>query len=147
MSPEDSDGEGAYSHQEILDNARNNITGLYQKARASINNRITTIRKIDIEAIAAEAEVIESKADLLKLIARVRTGLAVLEGISNDDRDDIKDMFRKAEKAGKEDKKERLLDKLDAARQILLKSSESSPEALQLSQAIDTLIARVKQVL
>ncbi len=101
--------------------------------------------KIDIKVTTAAAAAVDSKAELLQLIAQVQADLATLKDLSDDDRDDVSDALRKATKAGEENKKERLLDKLDTAQQILIKLGSSIPAAVKLGETIGVLIQRAIQ--
>lgn len=104
------------------------------------------ITKIDIKVNATDAAGMDNKADLLKLIAQVQADLIALKDIPGDEREDVTDELRKAEKAGEEGKKERLLDKLDNAQQILLKLGGTIPAALKLGETIGVLIQRAMQL-
>lgn len=105
------------------------------------------ITKIDIKVTAADAAAVDNKVELLKQITQIQSDLAALKDLPDDERDDITDALQKAEKAGSEDKKERLIDKLDNAQQILLTLGSTIPAALKFGESIGVLIQRAMQIL
>jgi hypothetical protein len=139
-------GEGAQAFNKLIDFGGATIKGNVTMGDLAGGN----LTKIDIKVNTADAAAVDTKAELLKQITQLQSDIAALKKLSDDDHDDIDDIedaLRKAEKAGSEDKKERLIDKLDTAQQILLKLGNTIPAALKLGETIGVLIQRAMQTL
>lgn len=138
-------GEGTQAFNKLIDFGSAKMGNVTMGDLAGGN-----LTKIDIKVNTADAAAVDTKAELLKQITQMQADLAALKKLSDDDHDDIDDIedaLRKAEKAGSEDKKERLIDKLDTAQQILLKLGNTIPAALKLGETIGVLIQRAMQTL
>jgi hypothetical protein len=136
-------GEGAQAFNKLIDFGGATIKGNVTMGDLAGGN----LTKIDIKVNTADAAAVDTKAELLKQITQLQSDIAALKDLPDDERDDIEDALRKAEKAGSEDKKERLIDKLDTAQQILLKLGNTIPAALKLGETIGVLIQRAMQTL
>lgn len=79
---------------------------------------------------------------VIKLIQDLRADIAKTDALPEDARDDANNALDAAEKAGKQNKRDRLLEKLDQAQQVMLKLSATIPAAVQIGTAIGTLLQR-----
>lgn len=101
---------------------------------------------MNIQVNTAAAAAVDSKADLLKLIAQVQADLAALEGMPDDEREQAELLLRQAKKAGDGDNKTTLMQRLEAAQKILFNLDTNMPMAYKLGETIGVLIQRAMQI-
>jgi hypothetical protein len=103
--------------------------------------------KIDIKVNTADAAAVNSKDELLKLIAQVQADVAALKDAPKGQRDDTEYALRKAQEAVEEDDPSRLLEKLQEAENKLLMFGKTIPAAFKLGETIGVLIQRAMSMM
>jgi hypothetical protein len=99
----------------------------------------------DIVKIAASPDMaadVQSKQQLLELVALVRADIAKLADAPAGEREDVADELRKAEAAAQQGDQHRLVEKLEGARRILEVLGGSIPAALTLAQTVGALVQK-----
>ena len=111
------------------------------------------INKIDIQGNVAGRDVVigtttdqiaaaQDRQQLLALVARLQEQVKALEEAPAGLRGDAGDELRKAQEAGQQGDKDRLVEKLETARGYLERIGESLPAGLALAQAVAALAQR-----
>ena len=131
----------AESHSAV-DFGRENTYG-----NVTISGKVAGRDLIEVTTTAEAAADVQTKQQLLDLIAQLQADIAKLTDAPEGDRDDMRDELAKAKQAAEKGDKDRLVNKLESARTIMVTLSGAIPAALKLSEAIGALLQRVPGLL
>jgi hypothetical protein len=100
-------------------------------------------RDLRITTTTEAAEGVETREQLLAVIASLRAEIEQLQEASAGDREDADDELRKAAEAAEKGDSDRVVQKLDAAQRIMVGLGAAIPAAVKLGEIIATLIPRI----
>ena len=95
-----------------------------------------------IKITTAAAAQSDNKEDLLEMISDLRKQIATLADAPKGKREDADDELRKAKEAGAEGNKQRMVEKLESAHNILLALAGTVPAAVKLGEAVGAVLQR-----
>lgn len=95
-----------------------------------------------IGAISDEAQAAQDRQQLLDALSKLAAQVKALEEAPSGPKQDASDDLQKAQQAGADGDKSRLLEKLDSARGYLERIAEVVPIGLQLAQTVATIAQR-----
>jgi len=130
-------GEGDQNRSTGIDFGQGNQIG-----SLSISGNVAG-RDQEITTTTGAAEGVETREQLLAVIASLRAEIEQLQEASDGDREDADDELRKAAEAAEKGDSDRVVQKLDAAQRIMVGLGAAIPAAVKLGEIIATLIPRI----
>ena len=118
-----------------------NISGNARVSKIDVQGDVVGRDKV-IGALAEEASAAQDREQLLALIVKLQEQVKALEEAPGGLTQDAGDELQKAQQAGEHGDRNRLLEKLDAARGYLERIAEVVPVGLQLAQTVATIAQR-----